>query len=157
MHATVVNPPATAARPPDAMSSLYSWPGSRRWVCRSTKPGATHSPCASITSAPGTSREDSTAATRPSSIRTSAVSSRFEFGSSSLPLRIKTRPMIGSALPCRVERAPGKQVENGHAQGDAVADLVENHARPVVREVVGQLYAAIHRSWMHHNGVVLRE
>ena len=46
----VVNPPAAAARAPDAMSSLYSKPGSRRWQCMSISPGATIRPLASITS-----------------------------------------------------------------------------------------------------------
>ena len=48
-RADVVKPPAAAARRPLAMSSLYSWPGSRRWACRSTKPGTTQHPAASIT------------------------------------------------------------------------------------------------------------
>ena len=46
---TAVNPPAAAARVPVAMSSLYSCPGSRRWVCRSMRPGMTHCPRTSIT------------------------------------------------------------------------------------------------------------
>ncbi len=45
---TAVNPPAAAARVPVAMSSLYSCPGSRRWVCRSMSPGMTHCPRTSI-------------------------------------------------------------------------------------------------------------
>ena len=45
----VVKPPAAAARVPVAIVSLCSWPGSRRWQCTSTKPGATINPAASIT------------------------------------------------------------------------------------------------------------
>ena len=43
---TVVKPPRAAAAVPVAIVSLYSKPGSRRWVCRSTNPGATINPCA---------------------------------------------------------------------------------------------------------------
>ena len=32
MQQTEVNPPAAAARAPDSIVSLYSWPGSRRWT-----------------------------------------------------------------------------------------------------------------------------
>ena len=49
---TVVKPPAAAARVPEAIVSLYSKPGSRRWAWRSTNPGATTKPAASTTSAP---------------------------------------------------------------------------------------------------------
>src|SRR3990172_3907950 len=36
---TVVNPPARAAAVPVDQSSLWVWPGSRMWVCTSTRPG----------------------------------------------------------------------------------------------------------------------
>ena len=39
MQQIVVKPPAAAARVPVSMSSLYSWPGSRRWTWRSIRPG----------------------------------------------------------------------------------------------------------------------
>ena len=45
---TVVKPPRAAASVPVAIVSLYSKPGSRRCVCRSTKPGQTTRPLASI-------------------------------------------------------------------------------------------------------------
>src|SRR4029450_11297896 len=44
MHATAVNPPATAAAVPVATVSLCSCPGSRRWTCMSMRPGATTTP-----------------------------------------------------------------------------------------------------------------
>jgi len=46
---TVVTPPATAARAPVEIVSLPSSPGSRRWTCRSTRPGSTHRPRQSTT------------------------------------------------------------------------------------------------------------
>ena len=36
---TLVKPPAAAAASPEAMSSFHSWPGSRRWVWASVRPG----------------------------------------------------------------------------------------------------------------------
>ena len=50
MHTTLVKPPATAARQPLSIVSRLSCPGSRRCVCKSTNPGATIQPCASIVS-----------------------------------------------------------------------------------------------------------
>ena len=49
---TVVKPPAAAARAPVWISSLWVWPGSRKWTWMSTKPGATTLPLTSITCAP---------------------------------------------------------------------------------------------------------
>src|SRR3954454_20967807 len=50
MQTTVVNPPAAAARAPEAIVSLWENPGSRRWTCISINPGATIKPDASIVS-----------------------------------------------------------------------------------------------------------
>src|SRR5207302_495568 len=51
MAQTALNPPAAAARAPVAIVSTSSLPGSRRWTCRSTNPGATTWPRTSRTSA----------------------------------------------------------------------------------------------------------
>ena len=51
MGQTAVKPPRAAARVPVSMVSEFSPPGSRRWQCRSMKPGATTSPVASSVSA----------------------------------------------------------------------------------------------------------
>ena len=91
MAQTVVKPPRAAASVPVAMSSLYSRPGSRRCVCRSTKPGVTTSPRASISPTPSAGRSGPTAAIRPSSTSTSAVRSRPEAGSMTRPWRMTTR------------------------------------------------------------------
>ena len=47
MGQTAVKPPRAAARVPVSMVSELSPPGSRRWQCRSMKPGATIRPAAS--------------------------------------------------------------------------------------------------------------
>ena len=52
MATTAVNPPSAAARAPVSTVSASSAPGWRRWVCRSTRPGATRQPPASSTVAP---------------------------------------------------------------------------------------------------------
>ena len=44
MQTTEVNPPRAAAAVPVAMVSLAVWPGSRKWTCRSIKPGQTICP-----------------------------------------------------------------------------------------------------------------
>ena len=54
---TAQKPPAAAAAVPVSMSSLYSWPGVRRWTCGSTKPGNAWWPVASIVSMSGCARE----------------------------------------------------------------------------------------------------
>ncbi len=53
---TAVKPPSAAAWVPLSTVSASSRPGSRRWVCRSTRPGSATSPAASMTSAAGASR-----------------------------------------------------------------------------------------------------
>src|SRR5690606_18232043 len=153
--------PATPARPPEAMSSLYSWPGSRRCTCRSTKPGATQQPAASITSAsPSSAGAEPIAAMRPPSTRRSVISSRSLAGSSTRPPRIqilRMRPPSAFAPGPVAGRPAGEEVEHRHAHRDAVAHLVEDHARAVVGEVVRDLDAAVDRPGVHHDRVVLRE
>ena len=55
---TAVKPPRAAARVPDSTVSASSRPGSRRWVCRSTRPGSATRPSASRTVAPERVRPD---------------------------------------------------------------------------------------------------
>ncbi len=74
MQQTLVNPPAAAAAVPDAIVSLCSPPGSRRWTCGSISPGATISPEQSTRSAPGGCVISAPIeATRPPSSRTSVT------------------------------------------------------------------------------------
>ena len=71
--------PITAARPPEAMSSLYSCPGSRRCTCRSMKPGVTQRPVQStrLTASPSmpSAAPRPTREITPDSITTSASAS----------------------------------------------------------------------------------
>ena len=87
MTQTWANPPAAAAARPLAMSSLYSWPGSRRWAWRSTKAGKRRRPRPSTTRARSAPRISSVAApaptrvTIPPSITTSTTASSERPGS----------------------------------------------------------------------------
>ena len=88
MAHTAVNPPAAAARVPVAMSSLYSWPGSRRCVCRSMNPGTTHEPRTSSTRVDFGTPAASPAPKRPItpfSISRSPSASRLRAGSITRP------------------------------------------------------------------------
>ena len=91
MQQTAVNPPAAAARVPVAMSSLYSWPGSRRWACRSMSPGTTQQPRTSTTRVAladtGRRARRRCAPITPSSMSTSASASRLRAGSITRPPR----------------------------------------------------------------------
>ncbi len=83
-----VKPPAAAAAVPEAMSSLYSSPGSRRWVCRSINPGAIHSPRRSKDNAPAGARNPlPIRVIRPSLTMTSSSRSVRDAGSRTLPRR----------------------------------------------------------------------
>src|SRR3954470_2738913 len=98
MAHTAVNPPAAAERVPVAMSSLYSCPGSRRWVCRSMSPGMTHCPRTSTIRTLAPTRAEipgATSATTPSFNRTSASASKLRRGS-------RTRPPRRHRSICRV-------------------------------------------------------
>ena len=118
----VVKPPRAAARAPDAMVSLCSCPGSRRWTWRSTNPGATTSPVASITSAVGLESAAPTSAMRPSTTRRSRRASVRDAGSIRRPPRtISCRSAVmrclesgGRGWPCvrRVRRRPGPRYDS---------------------------------------------
>ena len=56
MMSTFVYPPDAEARQPETIDSLYVWPGSRKWTCGSSNPGAKVRPVASM-SAPSTTEE----------------------------------------------------------------------------------------------------
>ncbi len=87
MATTAVNPPSAAARAPLSTVSASSAPGWRRWVCRSTSPGATRHPPASSTVAPrGTDTSPPTSTTWPSLMTTSAA--RDPVPSTTVPPRI---------------------------------------------------------------------
>src|SRR5512134_1560502 len=153
MQATAVNPPATAASVPVAMVSFCSWPGSRRCTCMSISPGATTHPSGtSTTVAPSTGRPLPTRAIRPCSISTSAGPFRPLAGSTTSP------PFNSSFTSGRLFfGATRQQVEDGHAHGDAVRDLLEDDGIGPVGHLGRDFHAAVHRAGMHDDGVVLRE
>ncbi len=74
MARTAVNPPTAAACEPVSTVSASSRPGSRRWVCRSTRPGRATSPSASTTRAPLSVTLPISAITPSASSRSAAAS-----------------------------------------------------------------------------------
>src|SRR3989339_668236 len=124
MQQTEVNPPATAAAVPDSMVSLYSKPGSLRWQCRSTNPGATIMFVASIVCALATDKQPrgTMSPILVFSITTSKAPSVFEAGSMTRPFLIMIL-FIASQLHvlCSAE-----QIQQGHSDRDAIGDLVED-------------------------------
>ena len=75
---TAVNPPTAAAREPVTTVSASSRPGSRRGVCRSTRPGRATSPSASTTSAPVLSTDPISVIAPSTTSRSPVVSPRSE-------------------------------------------------------------------------------
>ena len=51
--------------------------------------------------------------------------------------------------------AAEQQVQDGHPDGDAVGDLLDDHRAVGVGDVGGDLHAADHRAGVHHDRVVL--
>ncbi len=100
MVTTVVNPPLAAARLPLAMVSLDSKPGSRKWQCISTNPGATTHPAASMVSSPCSPLPIST--TRPSFTSRSHIAEVLSTGLIKCPLMIARVMML--TIPGRVRR-----------------------------------------------------
>src|SRR6478672_12884147 len=148
MHATAVKPPATADAVPVATVSLCSCPGSRRCTCMSMRPGhTTRLGGISTTVTPAaTARSRPTSAMRSFSIRMSNTPSRPFTGST-------TRPPLSSRF---IFYSTRQQVQHGHADGDAVGHLLENHRIGAVRDFGGDFDAAIHRTRMHDDHVGLR-
>src|SRR2546425_933927 len=144
MQATAVNPPATAAPVPLATVSLCSCPGSRRCTCMSMNPGQMISPSGiSTTWAPSAGRSRATRSIRSPSISTSNAPSTPLAGSTTRP-PLSSLFMLGSA---------GQQVQDGHPDGHAVGDLIENHGVGTVGNFRRDLHASIHGTRMHDDRV----
>src|SRR6188508_162171 len=144
MHATAVNPPATADAVPLATVSLCSCPGSRRCTCMSMRPGQSTRPLGtSTTVAPSTGRSRPTfAITAPSTRMSNAPSSPLA-GST-------TRPPLSSFF---MFGSPGEQVEHRHPDRHAVGHLVEDHRAGAVGHLRRDLDAPVHRAGVHDHHV----
>src|SRR6266850_6910113 len=135
----------------------------------STSPGQTTAPVTSMTSTPGRFRSSTgTACPRPAippaSIQTSWTRSIPRVGSRTLPPRrhsgFDMAPFgsRGWRFPARLRGRfpPGEEVEDGHPDGDAVGDLLQNHTVHSVRDVLGDLDAPVHGAGVHDGDVRLR-
>src|SRR5579883_164947 len=150
MAQIVANPPAAAARDPVSIVSACSKPGSRRCTCMSIKPGAATRPVASRTSAAfATAMFAPTPRMTPSSIHTSATPSRPEPGSMTLPFLMSSVDMFGN----RTQNA----LQHGHADGDSVFDLSQNHGSLRIGHFGRDLAAAVDGPGMHDQDVGFRQ
>src|SRR5688572_26111589 len=145
MAQTAVKPPTAAALAPVSTISLSSRPGSRRCAWRSTNPGASTWPSQSNTSAPSAPTSPPTEAISESSTRTSVIPSCPEAGSTSRPSRNKT---FATSAPLGLPAAENR-VEQRHAHGDAVRDLIGDERLWKVGHIGGDLHSAVHRPRMH--------
>src|ERR1700719_1105655 len=168
MQQTAVNPPRAAAFVPVSMVSEFSCPGSRRWTCMSMKPGATTRPVASNISAPFAREIFPGAAISEMvspSIRMSRTASVLDAGSRTRPFLIRSmRGFLGFGVGFHFKSgmrafrgADHKQVEDGHAGGDAVGDLFEHGGLRAVGDFGGDFHAAVDRPRMKNQSFGLGE
>ena len=102
MAHTAVKPPAAAAAVPVAMSSLYSWPGSRRWVCRSMRPGTTQRSFTSM-------------------IRTSLPAASIQTGADALdPAVAQEHVRLRIEVARRIDDPAAAQADGGHEGSDGI-------------------------------------
>src|SRR4051812_24158557 len=122
------------------MSSASSRPGSRRCVCRSTKPGLTMHPAASITVL--ASRFSPTALITPSANTTSAW--RVPEESMTVPPLMTVSVALGTQVSIRVQ----EEEQDGHAHGNPIRDLFGDDGVGRVGDVGSDLHPAVHRARM---------
>src|SRR4051794_20389732 len=162
---TAVNPPSAAARLPVSTVSVSSRPGSRRWVCRSTRPGSTISPAASTTAAVGTDSDSPIEAITPSLSTRSTGCSLYRRAPLIRivmpfpPSRSARRSLRSSLAGARCDahslaRPSEEQVEDGHPDADAVGDLLDDRRAHRIGHLGGDLHAAVHRAGVHDDRVV---
>ena len=150
MHATAVNPPATADAVPVAIVSLCSWPGSRRCTWMSMSPGATIQPGLHVEHLGAVGRQ------RLADARDAAVLDQ--------DVELAVTPVRGvdhaSAFQQRLHQSvlvllSGEQIQHRHPHRDAVGDLLEDHRIRAVGDVGIDLDAAVHRPGVHDDHVGL--
>src|SRR3989449_9828996 len=156
MQQTAVNPPRAAARVPVSIVSEDSCPGSRKWQCKSIKPGAMIRPEASNTSVPWT-REifpgGATSAMRSPSSRMSRAASVLDWGSTTRPflMRSMRRVLFLSGRVFAIfTGAADEQEKQGHAHCQAVGHLLEDAGLRAVGDFRSELDAAVHGPGMQH-------
>src|SRR5882724_3158592 len=156
---TAVNPPRAAARVPVSIVSEDSPPGSRRWQCKSMKPGATIKFAASKFSAPLARSvswpRGATAAMRSPSSKMSRGESVPLAGSITRPLLISSMRKI--LFRGRVRAASGHQKKQGHANGQAVRDLFQHAGLRPVSDSRINFEAAYHGAGMQHQRIGPRQ
>src|ERR1700722_10083079 len=155
MQQTAVKPPRAAERVPVSMVSDISWPGSRRWQCRSINPGATIFPFASKTSASGAEMSAPIFSMRSPESNTSWTKSDFVAGSNTRPFLINNIRSILSRIfwfffcRGRFHRGTTDQViQQRHANGGAGGGLLKHARLRAVGDGVVDFEAADHGTGM---------
>ena len=128
------------------MSSAYSRPGSRRWVCRSTKPGSRIWPVASMTSA------SSGIASSGTDVGDLAVGDQhvdaFVLAVAAHPADQNAHALIASCS------APDQQVEqHRHPDMHTVGNLLQHSGLRRIGHRGRDLHAAQHRAGVQHHRV----
>ncbi len=149
MQTTVVNPPAAAAREPVATVSLWVWPGSRKWTWMSTRPGqATQPPGVDL---PGPLAHGCGQGGHDPPVPDENASDFVPPGGGvdhagiGNPEGWHGERLFG-ARDSLFEAAAGAEVKDGHADGDAVGHLLEDHAARAVGQLAVDLDAAVDRA-----------
>src|ERR1700722_16340481 len=164
MQQTAVKPPRAAERVPVSIVSDISWPGSRRWQCRSINPGATIRPLASKTSASGAEILVAIFSIRSPLRSTSCVESLPAAGLSTRPFFMSNiRSILGRifllVFGCGSfhGRAADEVIQKGHANRKAVGDLIEHAGLGPVGDGRINFKAANHGSGMQNEGFPICE
>src|ERR1051326_2159965 len=150
MQQTPVKPPAAAARVPDSIVSLYSYPGSRRGTCMSMKPGSISAPPRFLSSPPFEPLSRAPIfSISPFCMRRSTVSSLPVSGSTSLPfLSSKFIRTLSSGRLRSWARA--EKIEHRHPNCHPVQNLCEYQGMLPVGHVGGDLDIPIDRARMQY-------
>src|SRR5450830_349096 len=144
-HTRLVTPPATAAASSDFSMPSCSWPGSRRRTARSSKPGATTQPVASIVCVGWKSGAMFLiATTTPLARSASGTSSKPMPGSMTRP------PLIRIFISGLV---PENNAHHRHAHRNAKGHLRQDHALLAVHHGRVNFHTPVDRPRLHHDGI----
>ncbi len=158
MVTMVVTPPAAAARLPLSSVSRCSPPGSPTKTRMSTRPGRIASPRQSTISAPSGApwfaASGPAATMRPSTTRTAPRASSAARGIDHASVGEENRRGHATS-PTTLRKVLAKRLQHRHAHRHAHLDLLADDALQAVGDQRVDLDAAVHRAWMHDDGVRL--
>src|SRR5579875_943629 len=148
MATTAVKPPSAAARAPVSMDSASSPPGSRRWQCKSTRPGATMQPVASSTVAPAGADSPASSMAATTSPFTSTSARLAPVASRTVPPATSTWRSRGGKEGPRAQ----EEVQDSHAHRNPARNLGRYERRGAVGDLGRDLYAPPDGPRVHDEG-----